>query len=363
MNRHNKNNNNNSQTKTSIPTNNQNLNESFASNGSKSRMEPPGTPAGSHKATTKVSDEEDGDAKMKLPILPSTDSEESEYDHESSPPEGTQASESSTTRSVETPQESIRDSTSPEKGNIESNHESSLDAAAMAITSRPQSFTTHLSHYGAPVHAPVAAPPSSHIEMESIARSSFIQTTPNGLHTNRIVYPNGEIGIPNLPQIAFPPGAPMHANGYHHTIPSALAPAPSRSVMPGGKRRIHLRLEEDVSKPERSSFLSFRRRGRNPSHSPINEIEPSLDPTHWVDRGNLTVSWYEGTSSLELQEHVRSSVKRKLQLKGTTKLADFRVLDDSMNPPEGKISIHHLIYFFLFGFSFYLIPILFPFCF
>jgi len=124
--------------------------------------------------------------------------------------------------------------------------------------------------------------------------------------------------------------------------------------MPGGKRKIHLHLWEDVSsmaQPETSSFLSFRRKKgilrRTPEQSsPLSEFGDNnhnkgnatngsdKNNKRWADRGTLTVSWYEGTNSLELQEHVQNSVIRKLDLKSTTKLLDFRVLDESSDPPE-----------------------------
>merc|ERR1712238_193187 len=88
--------------------------------------------------------------------------------------------------------------------------------------------------------------------------------------------------------------------------------------------------------PEKGGFLSFRRRKgiKSRMYSSISEFDPNKVRDHWEDRGSLTVSWYEGTSSVELQEHVRNSVIRKLGIKGTTKLLDFRVLDESTNPPE-----------------------------
>ncbi|KAL3943147.1 MAG: hypothetical protein SGARI_000041 [Bacillariaceae sp.] len=122
----------------------------------------------------------------------------------------------------------------------------------------------------------------------------------------------------------------------------ALAPgAASQPLLSGGgKRRIHLRLEEDVRPPARSLFSSFRKSSilrKNPLNSPISELEPSngQKKQRWMDRGTLTVSWYEGTSSTELQDHVRNSVIRKLRLDaGATKLAAYRILDDSIDPPE-----------------------------
>ena len=158
----------------------------------------------------------------------------------------------------------------------------------------------------------------------------------------------------------------LNHNGYHqqyHPRSSLLSQQQQQpmlgipnqvTTMPGGKRKIHLQLWEDVSsaaEPEPSSFLSFRKKGilrRSPQQtSTISELNDTNHDKHgdingndnnknkWADRGTLTVSWYEGTSSLELQEHVQNTVIRKLGLKGTTTIRDFRVLDESSDFPEG----------------------------
>ena len=58
--------------------------------------------------------------------------------------------------------------------------------------------------------------------------------------------------------------------------------------------------------------------------------------TSWVDRGTISVSWYDGTTSLELQQHVRKSVLRKLKSeKKDVELEDIRIIDESTDPPEG----------------------------
>lgn len=55
-----------------------------------------------------------------------------------------------------------------------------------------------------------------------------------------------------------------------------------------------------------------------------------------VERGTITVSWYNGTSSLELQQHVKRSVSRQLKVENpSAELDDFRILDESIDPPEG----------------------------
>ena len=122
--------------------------------------------------------------------------------------------------------------------------------------------------------------------------------------------------------------------------PPAVIMAQSQVV---GKRKIHFRLVEDIRIPTstrkgmRGSFLSFRRnssRNNNLLMTPPLEEEPPQE----MDRGRVTVSWYEGTTTLELMEHVRNAVIRKLGLQGTTKLAELRILDEGSNPPEGKQS-------------------------
>jgi len=102
----------------------------------------------------------------------------------------------------------------------------------------------------------------------------------------------------------------------------------------GGRRKIMLRLEEDAppSHARRPSF--FFRHLRDDSIMPT-EAEAAI---HGVDRGSIAVSWFEGTTSAELQEHVRRSLIRKMGLKGNVKLVDLRIIDETMDPPEGTSS-------------------------
>jgi len=53
-----------------------------------------------------------------------------------------------------------------------------------------------------------------------------------------------------------------------------------------------------------------------------------------VKRGTISISWFEGTTSAELQEHVKRSIARKLHLSEETELDDIRILDTSVDPPE-----------------------------
>lgn len=209
----------------------------------------------------------------------------------------------------------------------------------------------------------------------------MVSQTPNSLSPDFFLADHESVPIPHLPPLMVPgvgsgpsydsmsvQGAShaLHVNhtGYQHP-PSILHQQSSFAsiqqhqqqagfsvpnqvtTLPGGKRKIHLHLWEDLSalsQPEKSSFLSFRRRKgilrKHPTDStPNSELGDSNHSTgnndsQWADRGRLTISWYEGTTSLELQEHVHNSVIRKLGLKSTTKLLDFRVLDESSNPSE-----------------------------
>lgn len=127
----------------------------------------------------------------------------------------------------------------------------------------------------------------------------------------------------------------QHPNsfGYAQQIRASMPSTISAPIMVvGGKRKVHLRLEEEIeNRKARSSGIlnSIRRTSmfRSDTLTSMNDLQ--IVP---VDRGNVTVSWFEGTSSLELQEHVRKSVIRKLKLQ--KKITDFRVLDETVDPPE-----------------------------
>lgn len=136
-------------------------------------------------------------------------------------------------------------------------------------------------------------------------------------------------------------------------------------VRGSGRRRIQLRLQEEVRPPangkssrrsllghlrSRSSQIMWGSRdfkdlsdeannndagsgnGRGVGGGAHNKSHPA---TTAVDRGTISVSWFEGTSAIELQEHVRTSVVRKLGLEKGVDVEDMRILDDSSDPPEG----------------------------
>lgn len=123
--------------------------------------------------------------------------------------------------------------------------------------------------------------------------------------------------------------------------PPFLIPNASGTAAPqdNGRRKIHLHMQEEVQQGgrKRSSFLGhFRTRSQRIIGMHSIPEQPQLVST---DRGLLSVSWFPGTSAIELQEHVRRSVIRKLQLPPKAQLVDLRLLDESMNPAEGKLTI------------------------
>ena len=74
-----------------------------------------------------------------------------------------------------------------------------------------------------------------------------------------------------------------------------------------------------------------------------------------VERGIISVTWYEGTTSKEMQDHVYNCVLRKLKssggggssnaLKGTM-LEDVRLLDENVVPHEGSFLFMYSLYYF-----------------
>lgn len=71
-------------------------------------------------------------------------------------------------------------------------------------------------------------------------------------------------------------------------------------------------------------------------------MSPATTTNNFVnmDRGTITVSWYDGTTSSEMQEHVFGCVLRKLNQHGVggssskVKLDDVRLLDENVEPHE-----------------------------
>eukprot|EP00977_Amphora_coffeiformis_P019269 scaffold7101_cov153-Amphora_coffeaeformis.AAC.14 len=161
-------------------------------------------------------------------------------------------------------------------------------------------------------HHSLAVPPHQHAEAQSTMAPGPAFAPP----TQKTSY-----GAP----YATPPFMVMNANGTMHQPPRD-----------NGRRKIHLHMQEDVQQGfKKSSFLGhFRTRSQRMIGMQSIAEQPDFVSR---DRGLLSVSWFSGTSAIELQEHVRRSVVRKLQLPPKTQLADLRILDETMDPPEGTL--------------------------
>ena len=135
------------------------------------------------------------------------------------------------------------------------------------------------------------------------------------------------------------------------------------------KRAIQLRLEQEV-KTDRggegfskytSKFLKFRRpRVRSIddcADTPLKSLDSDLtrcdsvpespEPessyngkrsSTLINHGSISISWYDGTSTVELQDHVRKSLCRKLDLDPSQRVNNIRLIDESVIPSEGKLS-------------------------
>ena len=165
---------------------------------------------------------------------------------------------------------------------------------------------------------------------------------------------------------------------HHHqgNNNSNVISSPSRITYasPPGRRTIKLRLVEEIpsSLPSPSSSSSSRNlktpfkhfgrirslsltgsltfpylnedksKGTPPPTTVRHDPNASSSTTKMLvmDRGTITVSWYDGTTSSEMQEHVFGCVLRKLNLnggeRGGIKLEDVRLLDENVEPHEGK---------------------------
>lgn len=163
---------------------------------------------------------------------------------------------------------------------------------------------------------------------------------------------------PQMPQIPHHPSQPQHAfiapapamlhhqSSFHsqqqlrtsfgYQTMTNMAPIPSpTATATGGKRKIKLKLQEETTaRPSHLRRASFFFGGRSTRKLMMSEPLPETEELKEKDRGTITVSWYEGTSSIELQEHVNRSVERKLKLKDGQELDDIRILDTKMDPPE-----------------------------
>jgi hypothetical protein len=137
--------------------------------------------------------------------------------------------------------------------------------------------------------------------------------------------------------------APSNGGGGSRTSPPFMilnSAPPAAAARDGGRRKMNLHLLEEslvpAKRPKRSFLGHFRSRSVS-STSSSSALQAISEGPEFVatDRGHISVSWFAGTLAIELQEHVRRSVIRKLRLPATTQLIDLRLLDESQDPPEG----------------------------
>mmetsp|Transcript_33444 Transcript_33444/g.50451 ORF Transcript_33444/g.50451 Transcript_33444/m.50451 type:complete len:796 (-) Transcript_33444:859-3246(-) len=167
----------------------------------------------------------------------------------------------------------------------------------------------------------VIAPPTNMIIQQSQGEQKFYPTTTLQHH--------GSFGFtqvhPSLQVPVVQQGISPNISAMQQIPASVVSGAPTGGVG-GGRRKISLKLEEDAKYNTRRSFF-FRRKS-----SPGGSLQSIEEPG--IERGTITVSWFEGTSTSELQEHVRNSVMRKLHIDSSTQLVDIRIMDRSEDPPQ-----------------------------
>ena len=125
----------------------------------------------------------------------------------------------------------------------------------------------------------------------------------------------------------------QHQQNQHFGYPVQTMGMMSTLQLPShGRRKILLKLLEDQPQDKRGFF--FRRKSsRSFLYNNNSDFQVTSTVTAGIPRGQITVSWFEGTTSTELQEHVRNSVARKM---GHSKFNDLRIMDETVDPPEGK---------------------------
>lgn len=149
----------------------------------------------------------------------------------------------------------------------------------------------------------------------------------------------------NLPRSSNPtrsnrPAATQHQNmtGSNNNNINAITSTSSNLRQTGGggggRRKIRLHLFEDVPKG-RGILGHFRERSRSLIFGSMEELLTAKEES--VPKGRIAISWYDGTTTFDLNEHVRQSVLRKLKVESYYQLVDVRFLDESSDPPEGTI--------------------------
>jgi hypothetical protein len=216
-----------------------------------------------------------------------------------------------------------------------------IDAATilsnMAPNARPTLLEQHVILQEAPMeHLPTHQVPSPTSLVSEIPTFEFDQSLMTMRPTTPI--PSNVMLHMTLQQHQQTLQNSMHsAYGY-----PGMAPLPSR-----GRRKILLKLQEDRPQDKRGFF--FRRKSsRSFLYNNNSDFQVASQVTEGIPRGQITVSWFEGTTSRELQDHVRNSVSRKM---GHAQMTDLRILDETVDPPEGTFCrcLHACTFFLLHG--------------
>lgn len=209
-----------------------------------------------------------------------------------------------------------------------SNHneaEEKLDTASKEVKSKEEEFNSTIGHH----------------ELQITEESSIRPETPVQQHTTFSVpvQVRNDSGV--SPVLVVANQHLVHHNGQmmftHQTVPD-----PTSRL----RKRMILRLieEQDVithhdkRKGLFSRVSSFRPRSLSVGTTQElghEEMEMSSSPPKntvtSIDRGEIQISWYHGTTAIELQDQVRRSVENKLRLGPNTMLVNIRILDDSGN--------------------------------
>mmetsp|Transcript_25858 Transcript_25858/g.38322 ORF Transcript_25858/g.38322 Transcript_25858/m.38322 type:complete len:730 (+) Transcript_25858:131-2320(+) len=189
------------------------------------------------------------------------------------------------------------------------------------------------------VNTPIMMVPSQHL-LHQMQVQQMQQMQMNFVpHQN----PNSGLSTPMYTTTAALPHAAVH-NGN-----PIMVHAPAKQNP--GRRTMKLRLLEEIqtvmdqnegSKRSifaRVSVLARKNRTRSMGDYEDDDQELELDGSvqrvkTTKERGELTISWYDGTSAVELQDHVRKSVEIKLRIGRKKLLLNLRVIDESVTPPE-----------------------------
>lgn len=157
--------------------------------------------------------------------------------------------------------------------------------------------------------------------------------------------------------------SPMYTTATPHALPHP--PHAARNVNPvmvhtpstqnHGRRKMNLRLVEDIHTTmdhnnnegsKKSIFSRLARRTRTMSigshdgdeNNNDNQEEAMDGSPHRLKttqkHGEIAISWYDGTSAMELQDHVRKSVETKLRIGRKKLLLNLCMIDESVEPPE-----------------------------